>query len=460
MLVSFSVTNFRSFRDEATLDLRAPRGAATGARPWDGNLQAVAGIYGANASGKTTLVRAIQAMGQQVRDSYRRSLVTAEPFAFDTTSRRRPTEWAATFVAEDGACYAYGFSVFNGHVVEEWAERYSSARATRLFERQGSAIRFGAALKGPNRSVEKTMRDKSLYLSAAAAAAHDGLAPVYGWFLDRLRPVAAHQHTSLLGHALATLVEDPPRRDRLTAILSRADLGLDGLDMEADQPPRVDLTAVARAGADVPALAGQPGPGKLAGEATPRPRGGDGPVPVETAPAGRTSGGAAPPGVAESSPTPLSYEAFGTHVSGGQSYRLPLADESDGTRAMLCHAFVIDEALRAGATVVFDEIDASLHPLLVRELVRTFQDRQLNPHQAQLVFTTHDVSLMDAGYGPGPQLSRDEVWVTEKDPSGASALVALADYSPRTRENLARRYLSGRYGGIPVPVGLVDPVLV
>jgi len=154
------------------------------------------------------------------------------------------------------------------------------------------------------------------------------------------------------------------------------------------------------------------------------------------------------------------YEVFGVHQAGGQRYQLPLSLESDGTRAMLCHAFVIDEVLRTGATAVFDEIDASLHPLLVRELIRTFQDRELNPLQAQLVFTTHDVSLMDAGYGNGAQLGRDEIWFTDKDLAGHSTLVACVDYMPRARENLARRYMSGRYGGIPDQIDLVNPVLI
>ena len=421
MLVSFTVKNFRSFRGEATLDLRTPNGAAAGAKPWDGSLQAVAGIYGANASGKTTLFNAIQSMYEQVRDSYRMSAVAGEPFAFDNVSLERPTEFSATFIAGNGICYAYGFSVLNGHVVEEWAERYTTARSTLLFERKGTVVRFGTALKGPNRAVEKTLRQTNLYLSAAAAAGHQGLSPVYKWFLLQLRPFGAHGHESLLGHVMEALAKDADRRDRLAAMLYRADLGLDGLELELRELTEAEKAQFQRIQDANRALFGH----DLAG----------------SIPAG-------------------AVEAFGKHLNEGQSYRLPLALESDGTRAMLCHAFVIEEALNTGATIVFDEIDASLHPLLVRELVRTFQDPQLNPLQAQLVFTTHDVSLMESGYGTGSQLSRDEVWLTQKHSvTGHSSLHALAN-SARTRENLARRYMSGRYGGVPDHTDLVDPVLV
>jgi energy-coupling factor transporter ATP-binding protein EcfA2 len=421
MLVSFTVSNFRSFKDEATLDLRAPRGSAAGATPWDGNLQSVAAIYGANASGKTTFFRAIQSMVEQVRDSYRLSAVVGQPFAFDSLSKDRPTEFSATFVARDAVCYAYGFSVLNGHVVEEWAERYSTARPTRLFERAGQTLKFGVGLKGPNRAVENTLRPSSLYLSAAIAAGHTGLKPIYDWFLHQLRPFAAHGHESLLGHVVFTLTTDHERLHRVSGMLSKADLGLDGLRMEVHELTEAERTQAQRAQEALRALTGDNALGDLPAEVC---------------------------------------QAFGTHVSGGQSHDLPLDFESDGTKAMLCHAFVIDEALRTGATVVFDEIDASLHPLLVRALVRTFQDKALNPEQAQLIFTTHDVSLLDSGHGDGAQLSRDEFWRTEKDGAGRSSLVAVADFIPRTRENLARRYLSGRYGGIPDAVDLIQPVLV
>ena len=422
MLIAFSVRNFKSFRDEATLDLRCPRGVAAGASPWDGNVQAVAGIYGANASGKTTFFSAIQTMADQVNQSYRRSAVVGDPFVFDLVSPGQPTRFSATFIAGDDVCYAYGFQVLNGAVVDEWAERYTTTRPTLLFERKGMVFKFGSALKGANQAVARTVQPSTLYLSAASAARHEGLGPLYGWFSGKLRTFTAGGHESLLGHVVVTLANDAVRRERLVKMLSRTDLGLTGLDLEKQDISDSDKEQWFTLAKEVArAITGEPAPT-----------------------------------VAMSEP----YQAFGVHHVGGLDWQLPLSMESAGTRAMLCHAFVIDEALRTGATMVFDEVDASLHPLLVRELVRTFQDRQLNPLQAQMVFTTHDVSLMDAGYGNGSQLSRDEIWLTQKDAAGRSTLVALADYNPRTRENIARRYMSGRYGGVPDYVEFVDPVLV
>jgi hypothetical protein len=399
MLALFSTKNFRSFRDEATLDLRAPGGRAPGAEPWDGNLQAVAAIYGANASGKTTLFDAIAAMSAQVEDSYKQSATRAEPFAFDPRSSEEPTEFKATFVAADGVCYAYGFEVLDGRVTAEWADRYATARSTTLFQRDASGFRFGVALKGPNRAVEKITPPSSLYLSAAAAAGHPALAPLSEWLTDRLRCFSAGGHRLFFEHVVAQLAEDPARARRVERMLSRSDLGVDGLRVAVEEWSPKEAAANERTAAALGALLGL--------DAAPR-------------------------------PPKRKHTAFGEHAVGGEVYQLPFESESEGTKATLCHAFVADQALAKGTTVVFDELDTSLHPLLVRRLVAAFQDRESNPKQAQLIFTTHDVSLMDAGHLGGSQVSRDEVWVVDRTPDLASTLTGRQVAHPGTRASASR----------------------
>ena len=122
-----------------------------------------------------------------------------------------------------------------------------------------------------------------------------------------------------------------------------------------------------------------------------------------------------------------------------------LMDESSGTRALLFLSGPVLDILKNGLTMVIDELDTSLHPLLVRELVRLFHRPEVNTGGAQLIFTTHDTSLLDA-----PNLfRRDQVWFVEKDLDQASTLVALSEFSPRKNEALERGYLLGRYGGVP-----------
>lgn len=95
-----------------------------------------------------------------------------------------------------------------------------------------------------------------------------------------------------------------------------------------------------------------------------------------------------------------------------------------------------------------DELESSLHPLIGRAIVKLFNNPETNPHNAQILFTTHDTSLLGSTMEE-PLLRRDQVWFTEKDAGGATKLYPLTDYKPRNTENLERGYLQGRYGAIP-----------
>jgi hypothetical protein len=135
-----------------------------------------------------------------------------------------------------------------------------------------------------------------------------------------------------------------------------------------------------------------------------------------------------------------------SHVTGQGKAVFDLAEESNGTRNLLFLAGPVLEILRKGQTLVIDKLDTSLHTLLVRELVRLFHLPEINTGGAQLIFTTHDTSLLDA-----PDLfRRDQVWFVEKDRDQTSALVSLSEFSPRKNEALERGYLMGRYGGVPL----------
>ena len=121
-----------------------------------------------------------------------------------------------------------------------------------------------------------------------------------------------------------------------------------------------------------------------------------------------------------------------------------LGDESMGTRNLLFLSGPVLDILAKGTTLVVDELDSSLHPLLVRRLVELFQSPSVNTTGAQLIFTTHDTSLLD------PELfRRDQIWFIEKDSDQASKLYPLSDFSPRKNEALERGYLMGRYGALP-----------
>lgn len=138
----------------------------------------------------------------------------------------------------------------------------------------------------------------------------------------------------------------------------------------------------------------------------------------------------------------LEFEHAGRHW-------LPVEEESHGTQTLISLANALARALRSGGLLVVDELEAGLHPAISLFLLRQFNDPQTNPKNAQLLFTTHDTHLLGTTLGD-PPLRRDQVWLTEKDPEGATHLYPLTDFQPRKAENLERGYLQGRYGAIPV----------
>lgn len=135
-----------------------------------------------------------------------------------------------------------------------------------------------------------------------------------------------------------------------------------------------------------------------------------------------------------------------TDDNGNQKqYTLQLGQESVGTQRFFSKIGLWMDAMSAGAVLVVDEIEASMHPLLTRHLIEMIQDQTVNQNHAQLIFTTHDTGLLDLKL-----LRRDQIWFAEKDEKSMQTdIYALTEFSPRKEENIARGYLQGRYGAIP-----------
>ena len=133
------------------------------------------------------------------------------------------------------------------------------------------------------------------------------------------------------------------------------------------------------------------------------------------------------------------------HSVGSVSAEFGYGDESQGTQKLFALAGPLLDILEQGRTLAIDELDRSLHPLLTQKIIQTFHDPELNKNGAQLIFSTHDTSLLSARV-----LRRDQVWITDKGEDQASALYPLTTFSIRKREALEKGYLSGRYGGLPI----------
>jgi AAA15 family ATPase/GTPase len=406
MLLRFRVSNYASIRDEAELSLvAAARHEDIAVRPVAGaNAEALpaATIYGANASGKSNVIEAFLFMREAILESHQNwqpgSPIKRRAFRLDANSRNDQTMFGADFVLE-GVRYEYGFSVLDYQVSHEWLLSFPNKRERVLFDRRaGTDIEFGPSLTGLRRNIEKLMRPNSLYLSTAAANNHPQLSKVYDWFAAAIFPVraGASLENSVTLHEWLNNDRAP-----LRALLRYADTGVIDLQVEeADENHRAMLSSV-------PSFS---------------------PTRID--------------------PENLKPTIEFVHRGTGDIARLAMNEESSGTLAWLLLVGPAVAALRSGGLLVVDELDARLHPLLAAHLVNRFQSPESNTTGAQLVFNTHNVSLLGPS-APG-RLRRDQVWFTEKDDGGATTLTALAEYRVRDGlENVEKRYLSGRYGAIP-----------
>ncbi len=417
MLIQFRVENHRSLRDEQILSLVAgnandderllhPMGIAETLLP------AIA-LYGANASGKSNLLSALDFMREAVLNSYRlwqpNSGTPQEPFAL-STKEAEPSLYEVDIIVA-GVRYRYGFVITANRVEEEWLQAWPRGRKQSLFQREGDSFEFGKHLHGENEAIRALTRPNSLYLSTAVQNNHTQLMGVYQWFLAaqlELRRTSARgldaDHFKTLGYLFG----------------SRQQLSLFREENDAYDQDRDGVVRLMQA-ADV---------GILDLKATPRER-----FRQERTGFRRM--------------VPAEYDIFVLHKAQFERAAwFPLDWESAGTITLLGIATRLIAVLRKGGVLCIDELEASLHPMLALEILRLFNDRKHNPRSAQLIFTTHDTNLLGNALDK-PLLRRDQIWFTEKDENGATKLYPLSDFHPRKEENLERGYLQGRYGAVP-----------
>lgn len=376
MLVRFRFGNFRCFKDDQELSLvAAKKSEATIAveRPRL-DLLRTAAIFGANASGKSSVLQALFFVKEAVRSSFQWEPEALIPLQANALAAETPSWFEVVFVL-GGVLYEYKVRI-NRHQVLEEKLLGSRGRRYLLFERTtAEGFSFGNKLQGRNSIIADLTRPNCLFLSAAAQHGHPELSEVYGWFANNLH-FSNNSGRKLQMDFTLSEVEEPQKRDEVLRMLQRADFEIARLELQ----PSKRLVLV--------------------------------------------------------------------HSHQGKEFELGLGAESEGTQVFFAFAGPLLWCLRNGSALCVDEIDSSLHPLLVREIVRLFQDPVLNPNNAQLIFNTHDSTLLGNFPGNTP-LSRDEVWFTERLPEGGSKLFPLSDFETKKDDNLERRYLLGRYGALP-----------
>jgi hypothetical protein len=427
MLLQFSVSNYGCFRTRQTLNFAAsaqdkslPDNVIQQKLPGLSGSQWVKGValYGANASGKSTVLGALKALANMVTESAKMTdpkdpIPQIRPFALCPGQPAVPTAFSVVFVT-GGVRYEYRVAATRERIVHESLRAFPKAKEQLWFSRDFDAQtqRYTFTPDRPTGFVrdpklEGYTLSNMLFLSKAIASNRSDLEPVYRWFEERLLFIDLSREGDLShSFTLQQVADGTALKDRIVRLLGHADLGVSSVrsvdDVHWWASSNNNFREQERESGGVRLQSG------------------------------------------------WRYPELTHRGLAGAEVALPWENESAGTERFFALVGPWLDILDKGDTVCIDELETSLHPLLVRELLRLLFSSQENASGAQLLFTTHNPLLLDATL-----LRRDQVWFTDKDDHGEAHLYPLTDYQPRKEESLVRGYLSGRYGAVPfLPDGL------
>lgn len=415
MLIQFNFKNFKSFRDEVSLDLTATKiteheDHVTEAA--NDKLLKVAAIYGANASGKSNVYNAFEYMTYYVDESFKfgdeeerrrksgDSYQKVTPFLFDGNSRNEETTFEVFYVDNSentGKTYQYGFSLKKDEVVEEWL--YSKAKTARnkyrtiFYRKKGEELEMNGFSKNHVENIKASLNKESLIVSLGSKLRIAKLKKVRDWFLsNEIVNFGDPAENFFLSRVLPEgFVDRKEVQNNVVEYFASFDEAIK--DFNVEELPQEDEKDNSK-----------------------------------------------------------SYKIDALHKMGnsGEMVSIPLKQESSGTLKMFALYPSLKEVLDQGSTLFIDELNARLHPLLVRNIILTFLSPEVNTRNAQLIFTTHDIWQFS-----NELLRRDEIWMVNKNRDGVSELYSLIEFKDengnkvRRDEALAKNYLTGNYGAIP-----------
>jgi len=409
MLIEFSVENFRSIKNKLTLSLLSSKSKKIRNNTFSIQLNnkkpisllSSAAIYGQNAAGKTNILNAIGTMKYIITTPRERIFqLPYTPFLFSKQTIAAPTKFNI-IIAIDNIEHEYGFVLNNEKILAEWLHVGSKTLFTRELESlDSSEYKFpNANLVGQKKTWENSTRPDALFLSTAVGLNNTQLKPIYDWFSSTLEIIG---NVNIL--KTTPWCESEAGKQEIIQFLKAADFFI--TDIQAKE-----LTDLTNAPAQIKQIL------EKLGDIS-----------------GIQSGNIKSYEIKFKHPTDYDDGVF-----------LDMLNESAGTQKMYNIAGYWLEALQKNKVIFYDELNNSLHPLLVKFLIDQFNSKTKNSN-AQLVFTTHDTSILDQRI-----LDRDQIWFCERDKEQASNLKSLVEYKHRSDIlDIEKAYLSGRYGAIPI----------
>lgn len=408
MLLSFTVENYRSFAHEATLDMQSPKFQTLRPREnesWNDLVLKRAAIFGANASGKTNIIKPLGILRNAIASSIRNEDLVKSLYNPHKLHKDDPTTFITEYEYED-VRYRWALVLDKTGIVEE--SLYANAKRIwqLIFDRERDTIVFGKGARIPNaaqENINQFLKPTALCFSAWSTIKNAGrfIGAVY-WWKDKMLP-SIH-------------VSDPDREARHSWVMELASKNINWLTLLKHMMTAADV-GITDVSVKEEALSEK--------------------TQVE---------------ISDTPPQGASFDEYLPyiefhHEGDSDGFVLKEEDESRGTQVWIDSIVPALYALYHGALLIVDELDSSLHPALLREFIHYFQDEEINTQGAQLIFTTHDLTLL--GNHPTEALDRNEVWFVEKQQS-ISELIALSEYSPRDNHNIEKRYLQGVFGAVPI----------
>jgi len=412
MLLQFNFKNFKSFRDDTILDLTAAKISeysnhvvSVGSE----KVLPIAAIFGANASGKSNVQEAFRYMATYVVSSFgyggdetgikgKSEFLSPTPFLFDRNSRDMESSFEVYFIVSEEAgakSYNYGFTVDQNGVNEEWLNyksKTSRGDYKRIFYRNGNHVDLVGIASKSQENIKIALEKETLIVSLGAKLKIAKLKLIRDWFLgnefaDFGRPFENFFLSEQLPY---NFVESKDVQSNVVDYFSSFDPSIIGFEVETLEKSDDKKSAKVR------------------------------------------------------------IDAVHKMINSDTTATIPLKLESAGTLKMFALYPLLQSVFETGGVLFIDELNARLHPLLVRSFVITFLNPEINKNHAQLIFTSHDSWQLSSNI-----LRRDEVWFTEKADTGISTLYSLADFIDeygakiRKDENYEKNYLLGKYGAIP-----------
>jgi AAA15 family ATPase/GTPase len=417
MFIEFTVSNFRSFKDPTTLSMVAAKIKARDQNINENNtivinenltLLTSSAIYGANASGKSNLIKAMSFMKKLVLTSSKESLVNepirVNPFRLSTATESKPSLFQIIFLL-DNTKYRYGFEANSKEIVSEWLFAASPLKESRLFTRDELGIHVSRNFK-EGRGLENKTRANALFLSVSAQWNGEISKKILGWF-NNLKVISGLNDSSFKNFTIQQF-EQGNLREGIINLVKSLDLAITDITSKKIEDDKVKMYFPE----NIPPAIFQAAIKDLESEK----------VLLQTEHKKFNEAG-----------LPISNEYFNLRT-----------EESDGTEKLFYMSGPILDVLANGSILFIDEMEARLHPLITQKLICLFNSIDTNPKRAQIIFTTHDTNLLS-----NKIFRRDQIWFIEKDRFGCSHLYSLSELKVRNDASFEKDYIEGRYGAIP-----------